>query len=177
MHRQSLVDYGKPLQETETPTPTPLGTEVLLRVSHCGVCHSDVHMQDGYFDLGGGAEARRARQPPMPFTPGPRDRRHGEGGGARSQGVATGKRYAAYPWIGCGECGLCKRGEEQMCNAPARSALTSTAVPTHVLVPHPRYLLDMGASQPGIAACMCSGPHRLRRHQEGRALLARRARC
>ena len=46
--------FGAPLQEIETPTPVPQGTEVLLKVAHCGVCHSDVHIHDGYFDLGGG---------------------------------------------------------------------------------------------------------------------------
>ncbi len=54
MQRQSLVAYAKPLETTEVPTPVPQGSEVLLRVSHCGVCHSDIHLQDGYFDLGGG---------------------------------------------------------------------------------------------------------------------------
>ena len=45
MHRQSLVDYGKPLEATEAPTPAPKGSEVLLKVTHCGVCHSDIHLR------------------------------------------------------------------------------------------------------------------------------------
>ena len=32
----------------------PAGTEVLLKVLAAGVCHSDLHLSDGYFDLGGG---------------------------------------------------------------------------------------------------------------------------
>ena len=44
---------GQPLQCNEAPTPPPAGTEVLLRVA-AGVCHSDLHLADGYFDLGGG---------------------------------------------------------------------------------------------------------------------------
>ena len=32
--------------------PEPAGSEVLLRVAACGVCHSDVHLREGYFDLG-----------------------------------------------------------------------------------------------------------------------------
>ena len=36
------------------PLPAPQGTEVLLRVRACGVCHSDLHVADGHFDLGGG---------------------------------------------------------------------------------------------------------------------------
>ena len=38
----------------EQPTPKPTGTEVLLKVLAAGVCHSDLHLSDGYFDLGGG---------------------------------------------------------------------------------------------------------------------------
>ena len=78
MHRQSLVDYGKPLQATEAPTPKPQGSEVLLRVSHCGVCHSDLHLQDGYFDLGGGQKLDVRGKSPMPFTLG-HDRLHRRG--------------------------------------------------------------------------------------------------
>ena len=45
---------GQPLQCNEAPTPEPKGTEVLLKVLAAGVCHSDLHIADGYFDLGGG---------------------------------------------------------------------------------------------------------------------------
>ena len=54
MHRQSLSAYGAPLCETIVEAPRPQGTEVLVRIERCGVCHSDLHMQDGYFLLGGG---------------------------------------------------------------------------------------------------------------------------
>ena len=110
MHRQSLVDYGKPLQATEAPTPTPKGSEVLLRISHCGVCHSDIHLQDGYFDLGGGQKLD-VRNWPLPFTLGHEIAGTVEAVGPDAQGATKGKRYAAYPWIGCGKCGLCARGD------------------------------------------------------------------
>ena len=51
MIRQSLVAYATPLCETIVEAPQPRGTEVLVRISRCGVCHSDVHLQDGYFAL------------------------------------------------------------------------------------------------------------------------------
>ena len=54
MHRQSLNAYGAPLCETIVEAPQPQGTEALVRIERCGVCHSDLHMQDGYFLLGGG---------------------------------------------------------------------------------------------------------------------------
>jgi D-arabinose 1-dehydrogenase-like Zn-dependent alcohol dehydrogenase len=159
MHRQSLIDYGKPLQATEAPTPEPVGTEVLVRVSHCGVCHSDLHLQDGYFDLGGGRklDVRSNRQ--LPFTMGHEIAGTVEAVGPEAQGVAKGKRYAAYPWIGCGTCGLCTRGDEHLCNAPRALGVTvDGGYATHVLVPHPRYLLDVEGIAPEIAGpLMCSG--------------------
>src|ERR1043166_1556641 len=45
---------GQPLQCNEGPTPEPKGSEILLKVLAAGVCHSDLHLADGYFDLGGG---------------------------------------------------------------------------------------------------------------------------
>ena len=136
MHRQSLVDYGKPLQATEAPTPAPQGSEVLLRVSHCGVCHSDIHLQDGYFDLGGGQKLDVRGNRPMPFTLGHEIAGAVEAAGPDAQGVTKGKRYAAYPWIGCGKCGLCARGDEHLCNAPRVLGVTvDGGYATHVMVP------------------------------------------
>jgi D-arabinose 1-dehydrogenase-like Zn-dependent alcohol dehydrogenase len=159
MHRQSLVDYGKPLQATEAPTPAPKGSEVLLRVSHCGVCHSDLHLQDGFFDLGGGQKLDVRGNRPMPFTLGHEIAGTVEAAGPDAQSVAKGKRYAAYPWIGCGKCGLCTRGDEHLCNAPRVLGVTvDGGYATHVTVPHPRYLLDVEGIAPEIAgALMCSG--------------------
>ena len=48
-----VVEWGKPLAKIERQTPEPVGTAVLVRLKYCGVCHSDVHIRDGYFDLGG----------------------------------------------------------------------------------------------------------------------------
>jgi D-arabinose 1-dehydrogenase-like Zn-dependent alcohol dehydrogenase len=159
MHRQSLVDYGKPLQGTEAATPKPQGSEVLLRISHCGVCHSDIHLQDGYFDLGGGQKLDVRGNRPLPFTLGHEIAGTVEAAGSEAQGLAKGKRYAAYPWIGCGKCGLCARGDEHMCNAPRALGVTvDGGYATHVLVPHPRYLIDVEGIAPEIgAALMCSG--------------------
>ena len=54
MRMFQLCTCGQPLELRETATPEPKGTEVLLRTIAAGVCHSDIHLSDGYFDLGGG---------------------------------------------------------------------------------------------------------------------------
>ena len=63
-----VVEWGKPLQPSHRATPAPTGTEVLLKLKYCGVCHSDVHIRDGYFDLGGGKRLHmgdRGMKPPV----------------------------------------------------------------------------------------------------------------
>ena len=47
MESEALIEFGKPLERIKTETPSPQGKEVLLKVTYGGVCHSDVHIQDG----------------------------------------------------------------------------------------------------------------------------------
>ena len=54
MKSYKVVEFGKPLQKFEEANPAPQGTEVLVRITAAGVCHSDVNLWEGYFDMGGG---------------------------------------------------------------------------------------------------------------------------
>jgi D-arabinose 1-dehydrogenase-like Zn-dependent alcohol dehydrogenase len=58
MRAMQIIEWGKPLEAREYPDPEPSGEEVLLRVEAAGVCHSDVHIWDGYFDLGASVGSR-----------------------------------------------------------------------------------------------------------------------
>src|SRR5208283_5527371 len=73
--------------------------------------------------------------------------------------VAPGRRVAVYPWIGCGSCAACRAGEENLCAAPRHLGIAvDGGFATHVLVPHPRYLLDYAPLSPAFAGpLMCSG--------------------
>ena len=160
MLSQSMVEFGAPLREIETPTPVPAGTEVLLKIGHSGVCHSDVHLRDGYFDLGGGNKLQ-IEYLKLPHTLGHEIEGEIIAVGPEATGVRIGARYAAFPWIGCGDCAACRRGEENLCARP-RQIGCSAGVPggyaTHVVIPHPKYLIDYGSTPPALAAAyMCSG--------------------
>jgi len=160
MLAQAVVEFGAPLKPIEAPTPVPEGTQVLLKVENCGVCHSDVHIHDGYFDLGGGNKLPLGNIR-FPHTMGHEIEGEVIALGPDATGVKIGDKRAAFPWIGCGGCPACKRGEENLCARP-RNLGCSANVPggyaTHVLVPHPKYLLDFGATPPALAAAyMCSG--------------------
>jgi alcohol dehydrogenase len=158
MIRQSLTAYGSPLCETVVDAPQPQGTEVLVRVSRCGVCHSDIHMQDGYFLLAGNKKLDVTSGRTLPFTLGHEIAGVIEEAGPRSDAIA-GREVAIYPWIGCGTCGACRAGEENLCSAPRHLGIYADGgYATHVLIPHPRYLLDYAPLSPAIAgALMCSG--------------------
>lgn len=160
MRSQAVVEFGSPLKEIEAPTPEPKGSEVLLRVHHAGVCHSDVHIHDGYFELGGGN--RLPLKLPLPHTMGHEIEGAAVAIGSAAEGVTAGSRYAVFPWIGCGQCAACLRDEENLCVGRPRQLGCSPGIAggyaTHVLVPHPKYLLGYGAASPQLAAAyMCSG--------------------
>src|SRR6201996_4830923 len=161
MLSQAITEFGKPLQALETPTPTPTGTEVLLKVHNAGVCHSDVHIHDGYFDLGGGNKLPMANVK-LPHTLGHEIEGEVVAVGPDVKDIKVGARYAAFPWIGCGKCASCLRGEENLCVGGPRQLGCSNGCPggyaTHVIVPHPKYLIDYGKTDPALgAAYMCSG--------------------
>lgn len=159
MKRQSLVNYGAPLAATEAPRPVPQGTEVLVRIVNCGVCHSDLHLQDGHFDLGDGKELDIRSLRSLPFTLGHEIAGHVVAAGPDAGAITPATLFAVYPWIGCGSCGPCKRGDEHLCDKPRHLGITvDGGFASHVLVPHPRYLIDASGVDPAIAGlCMCSG--------------------
>jgi alcohol dehydrogenase, propanol-preferring len=157
--RQSLVAYGQPLCETVAECPTPRGHEVLIRVARCGVCHSDLHVQDGYFALAGDKRLDITRDRVLPFTLGHEIAGVVEAAGDQAEGAIIGRHVAVYPWIGCGVCAACRAGEENMCSAHHHLGIAADGgFATHVLVPHPRYLLDHAPLSPSFAGpLMCSG--------------------
>lgn len=159
MKSQTLIAHGRPLEERETGTPAPQGTEVLLRVRHCGVCHSDVHLHDGYFELGGEDRLDLTGAHELPFVLGHEIEGEVEAVGPDAGGIAAGERRVVYPWIGCGECALCARGDEQLCGRPRAIGVNRDGgYSDRVLVPHPRYLLDYGSIPETLAGLyMCSG--------------------
>src|SRR5262245_2504640 len=151
---------GQPLQQREQPTPQPQGTEVLLRTLAAGVCHSDIHLNDGYFDLGGGKRmSLQDRGMKLPVTLGHENVGEVVAVGPDAKGVKKGARMLAHPWIGCGSCAVCARGEENLCRAmKGLGVFMNGGYADHILVPHPRYLIDIGDLPADRAAPLaCSG--------------------
>ena len=159
LRRFSLTAYQAPLCETIVDCPEPRDSEVLIRIERCGVCHSDLHMQDGYFALGEGSRLDVRAGRTLPFTLGHEIAGVVERAGLGAAGAKIGAKVAVYPWIGCGSCAACKAGEENLCNTNRHLGISADGgFASHVLVPHPRYLIDYAPLPAAFAgALMCSG--------------------
>ncbi|MBV9563189.1 MAG: alcohol dehydrogenase catalytic domain-containing protein [Bradyrhizobium sp.] len=159
MRRQSLVKFDAPLCETIVDTPKPQGTEVLVRIERCGLCHSDLHIQDGYADLGGGKRLDTTRGMTLPFTLGHEIAGVVEDVGPDASKDLIGGKKAVFPWIGCGQCRDCRNGDENLCLKPRFVGVNiDGGFASHVLVPDAKYLLDYDPLPVNLAATlMCSG--------------------
>ena len=154
-----LTGYAQPLHRAETLHPRPECHEVLLRVDASGVCHSDLHLYDGYFDLGDGHRLDLTKGRKLPLTLGHEIAGTVVATGTDATDVAVGDRRVVYPWIGCGDCETCTLGDEHVCATPRPlGVILAGGFADHVLVPHSRYLFDYGSVDVALACTYaCSG--------------------
>jgi len=155
-----IVEWGKPLAARDYPNPKPEGTQILVKVTACGVCHSDLHIHEGYFDLGAGRKLELAKLGvKLPHTLGHEIVGEVVALGPDAKGARVGDKRLVHPWIGCGACEFCQRDEELLCGAmKSLGARTNGGYADHVLVPHPRYLIDYEGVPMDLACTYtCSG--------------------
>ena len=155
-----VTAHNQPLERMDVTTPEPKGAEVLIRMTGAGVCHSDIHLWEGVYDLGAGNKMTlKDRGVTLPLTMG-----HEISGEVVKAGpeakIAAGTSCVVYPWLGCGECPTCKRGDENLCTIKTRSmgVFSAGGYAEFVLVPHERYCVALGKLDPAEAAPLaCSG--------------------
>jgi alcohol dehydrogenase/propanol-preferring alcohol dehydrogenase len=161
-----VADFNAPLKEVDRPTPQPAGTQVLIKVKAAGVCHSDLHIWEGGYDLGHGRKplSLKDRGVSLPrtmghetvgevlaFAPDAKADYHGD--------LKVGDIALVYPWLGCGKCEVCLAGGENMCLKPYSLGVhCDGGYADHMTVPHPKYLLNLKGLDPVTAApYACSG--------------------
>lgn len=151
--------FGQPFAKEIAETPVPTGRQVVLEVSACGLCHTDLHLLDGYFDLGNGAKADVSGDVRPPRTLG-----HEIAGTVIAVGpdvtdAKIGDRRVMYPWLGCGKCDICLAGNEQICHQPAQIGIHQDGgFSTRVLCPDEKYLIDYGdLTEEQACTYACSG--------------------
>jgi len=157
-----VLHHGQPLELVDKPIPEPTGTEVLIKVQAAGVCHTDLHLWEGHYDLGGGKKltlAERGIKPPLTLSHEIVGEVVSAGPEAPQDQVKPGRVALVHPWIGCGECPACRRGEENICIKPqALGVARPGGFAEYVIVPHPRYLVDIdGLDIAEAAPLACAG--------------------
>ena len=111
MRSYQVTEFGAPLQAAERATPQPTGTEVLLKVRAAGVCHSDLHIWEGGYDLGHGRRlSLKDRGIALPLTMGHETVGEVVAAGPEADGVAPGETRLIYLWICCGNCSFFASG-------------------------------------------------------------------
>jgi alcohol dehydrogenase/propanol-preferring alcohol dehydrogenase len=160
-HAWVVVEHGKPLQKIEIPIPETTGTEILIKVTHCGVCHSDLHFWEGFYDLGGGKRLHvKDRGAKLPRALG-----HeilgtvAKLGPDADQSVPIGVSRIVYPWVGCQKCDHCQDEDDNLCVGQViRGVFSNGGFAQYVTIPHARYLVDYGNVDPSSACTFgCSG--------------------
>jgi len=156
-----VAEFAKPLVAVEEPLPQPTGKQVLVAVERCGVCHSDLHIWDGYWDLGGGKKIVAANNGALlPLTMGHEIVGRVIAAGPEASDAPIGQSRLVFPWIGCGTCPPCLDGNEHLCagKCPAIGIFSNGGYATHVMVPDSHYLVEMGNIPPELASTYaCSG--------------------
>ena len=155
-----ITKWGEPLELYTSDTPAPSGAEVLVRIEACGVCHSDLHIWEGFFDLGNGQKfAIEDRGVHLPFILGHEPVGTVIAKGENAGDVDEGRSYVIYPWINCGDCEPCRNGLTQVCDAPQIiGTRVNGAYADHVVVPNADYLVDHDGISPDLACTLaCAG--------------------
>jgi len=100
-----LREDSTPLQWTEMPTPTPQKDELLVQVSACGVCHTELDEIEG-----------RTPPPNLPMIPGHQVVGKVVALGPDAHGFQVGDRVGvAWIFSACGKCQFCQTNQENLC--------------------------------------------------------------
>ncbi|MBT6194509.1 MAG: alcohol dehydrogenase catalytic domain-containing protein [Nitrosopumilus sp.] len=160
MKSARILGPNEPLAVSESETPKPEGDQVLVKVNSVGVCHSDLHLWEGGYDLGDGQFMKVTdRGVKYPVTPGHEIVGTVEDIGNNVSGITKGDQVLVFPWIGCGECPACKVKNENLCDAPkSMGVFQDGGYSDYALIPSFKYLAKLDGVDPDAATSLaCSG--------------------
>lgn len=160
MKAAQIIEPSAPLKINDLPIPVASGPQTVIQVKATGVCHSDLHLWEGGYDLGAGEQMKVTdRGVKYPVTPG-----HEIAGtvyqvGPDVEGLSVGDEVLVYPWIGCNNCSVCNGGHENLCDTPKSLGIFQNGgYAQYVLIPSYKYLAKVsGIDLDGAASLACSG--------------------
>jgi propanol-preferring alcohol dehydrogenase len=138
-----------PLRAEQLPVPRPGAGEVLIEVSACGLCRTDLHVVDG-----------ELAEPKLPLVPGHQVVGRVVAAGAGVDDPAEGARVGV-PWLGwtCGECDYCRDGRENLCDKARFTGYTLDGGFAQFMVADRRACLVLPDGYPDLQAAplLCAG--------------------
>jgi propanol-preferring alcohol dehydrogenase len=149
MRAMVLEKVRTPLVMRERPTPAPGAGEILVEVSACGVCRTDLHVVDGELP-----------DPKLPIVPGHEIVGRVAALGAGVTGFAPGQRVGV-PWLGhtCGVCPYCRSARENLCDAPQFTGYTRDGGFASHVVADANYCFPLAGDRDDVhsAPLLCAG--------------------
>jgi propanol-preferring alcohol dehydrogenase len=149
MKAMCLESPDGPLVCREVERPAPAPGQVLVKVTACAVCRTDLHVLDG--------ELPNAK---LPLIPGHEIVGIIEGLGDGVTGFQMGQRVG-IPWLGwtCGACAYCCSGRENLCDEAKFTGYTLDGGYAEYTVADSRYCFPLpgGGSDISLAPLLCAG--------------------
>jgi propanol-preferring alcohol dehydrogenase len=149
MRAMILEQVGRPLVERDVPTPIAGAGQLLVQVSACGVCRTDLHVVDGELP-----------NPTLPLIPGHEVVGRVAAVGAGVEDWSVGDRVG-IPWLAstCGHCEYCRRDQENLCTAARFTGYTWNGGYAEFAVADARYCLRIpdSYSDQEAAPLLCAG--------------------
>jgi alcohol dehydrogenase, propanol-preferring len=146
-----LESQNGPLAEREVPDPVAGEGELLVRVSACGVCRTDLHVLDG--ELAG--------EPKLPLILGHQIVGRVEAVGPGVEGAPELGARVGIPWLGwtCGECRQCLAGRENLCERAEFTGYTRDGGYAELAAADARYCFPLpeGLGDAETAPLLCAG--------------------
>lgn len=144
-----LAGFRSPLSLEERPLPTPQPGQVLVEVSACAVCRTDLHVVDG--DL---------TSPKLPLVPGHEIVGRVHETGADCKRLSRGDRVG-IPWLGwtCGQCRYCVSGSENLCEKARFTGYTIDGGYAEYMVADERFCFPIPELYDDVSAAplLCAG--------------------
>ena len=149
MQAMVLKAAHHPLESSEVPIPVLEPGQLLLRISACAVCRTDLHVVDGELE-----------RPKLPLIPGHQIVGHVSSVGPGVQPSFVGQRLGV-PWLGwtCGQCRYCLAGQENLCDNAKFTGYTLDGGYAQYAIADERFCIPIpeGYDDAAAAPLLCAG--------------------
>jgi propanol-preferring alcohol dehydrogenase len=149
MRAMRLLEPKTALVASELELRAPSEREVVVDVTACGVCRTDLHVVDGELE-----------RPALPLIPGHEVVGRIVARGAAAHRFRIGTRVGV-PWLGwtCGACSYCASGQENLCEQARFTGYTLDGGYAQQMLVDERYCfaLEDGGDDAHMAPLLCAG--------------------